>query len=57
MTIADLRTILSAALDGQAVIYGENSTLSSADNTAVTDELAAVLETVNPNHNYPPTNK
>jgi len=35
----------------------ENDTLSPEEETELSDQLAAYLETVNPDHNYPPTNK
>ena len=54
MSISDIRAALIAELDRQAAEYGENSTLTSQQNVDVTDTLAGTLETVNPNHDYPP---
>ena len=56
-TIEDIRTALTSALNDLAGQYGEDDPLTPAENTTVTDTLAEQLETLNPNHNYPPTNK
>lgn len=34
---------------------GENEALTDAEAIALTDACASALETVNPNHDYPPT--
>lgn len=57
MTIAEIRAAENAQLDVYASIYGENTTLTPAQNTAITDQLAEIAATVNPNHEYPPKNK
>lgn len=57
MTIAIIRTTLTNKLNSLAATYGENATLSAGDNTSVTDQLATLLDTVNPNHDYPPVVK
>jgi len=47
--------ILNGLADKVAMFYtNENDTLTSAQQTELTDQLAAYLETVNPNHDYPP---
>jgi len=56
-TVQQIRTALTAVLDAHAALHGETTELSELDNVALTDELAGVCETVNPNHDYPPTNK
>lgn len=57
MTIAEIRTALNNKLDEVAGTTNEHTTLTETANVALTDELAEILETVNPNHDYPPTNK
>jgi len=56
MTIDDILSALSAKADDLKGVYGTGN-LSAGENTNVTDELAKVLETVNPNHDYPPVPK
>lgn len=36
---------------------GDEETLTSQDNTTLTDVIAGYLDTVNPNHTYPPVPK
>ena len=57
MTISEIRNELNARLDVLAGTYGENDTLNTDNNVAVTDNLAEGLETVNPTHTYPPVLK
>lgn len=57
MTIAEQRAAVNAKFDEQASIYGENNSLTAAQQTEVTDAVAEILEDVNPNHKYPPVNK
>lgn len=57
MTIAEIRAAQNAQLDVYAGIYGENATLTPGQNTEVTDQIAEIAGTVNPNHEYPPKNK
>lgn len=57
MTISEIRSALNDELDAKAEIYGETNELIAAHNVIVTDSCATVLETVNPNHDYPPVNK
>lgn len=56
-TIAQKRAAILAVLDAQKNIYGEETELSNEEETSVTDAVAAELDDLNPNHNYPPTNK
>ena len=53
-TIDNIKDALLSRINALKEIYGAGE-LSNYDNTAVTDSLAEVLETVNPNHDYPPT--
>lgn len=55
MTIAEIRSAIKDELDAKALSFGENTTLTVVQNVAVTDGVAVVLETVNPNLDYPPT--
>lgn len=57
MTINDIENSLLNTLGLLKAQYGATTTLNAHDNTAATDDLASVLETLNPNHDYPPTNK
>ena len=36
---------------------GANDPLTGTQQTNLTDQIAAYLETVNPNHDYPPTQR
>lgn len=56
MTIETIKAALVAKCESLELIYGDGD-LNPANNTSVTDELATVLETVNPNHDYPPVVK
>lgn len=56
-TIAQKRAVISAKIDDLASTYGENTELTSEQETIFTDALAAELDDLNPNHTYPPTNK
>lgn len=55
MTKQEILSALETAIGTTLAEIPIDETLSSADNTTITDALAGVLETVNPNHNYPPT--
>lgn len=56
-TIADKRAAINAELDQIAALLGENTYLTGAQETDVTDKVAAKLDDLNPNHQYPPVNK
>lgn len=56
-TIAQKRAVINARLDAEAVTLGENTELTGSQETQVTDAVAAELDDLNPNHQYPPTNK
>lgn len=55
MTINGIENELAAKIADLKLTYGADATLSVSDNTAAADELAGILETVNPNHDFPPT--
>lgn len=57
MTIATIRAALTTKLNALAATYGESAVLTADNNTAATDQLAQVLDDVNPNHQYPPVKK
>ena len=57
MTIATIRAALMAELDLQAAQFGEDVNLSSTNNTIVTDKVAEIAGTLNPNSTYPPKAK
>jgi 3-oxoacyl-(acyl-carrier-protein) synthase len=57
MTIDDISTALQIKLNEYITVHGSSTQLSDAVNTALTDELAGILETVNPTNDYPPTKK
>lgn len=52
-----IKEALDAAIDNWETGIGQNDILTETQNVELTDLLAGVLENVNPNHNYPPTNK
>lgn len=56
MTIEEIRENLTNKLNDLALTYGETSVLTQLETTDCTDELAGVLDTVNPNGPcYPPS--
>lgn len=59
MTIAEIKQAIDAFTADFLATNNltEDSELTEAQNVAYTDGVAGVLETVNPNHSYPPTNK
>lgn len=57
MTINDIEATLLDKIAILKSMYGASALLSDSQNTQATDDLASVLETVNPNHDYPPANK
>ena len=55
--VSTIRQAINDQLDVYAGIYGENTILDPTQNTEITDQVAEIIATVNPNHNYPPKNK
>lgn len=52
---SDLESVISTFLTDNSIT--ETTTLTDSQNTDLTDLLATKLETVNPNHDYPPVKK
>lgn len=57
MTIAQQRQAVNDQFDVWADVYGETNTLTPAHQTEITDSVATILSSVNPNHTYPPVSK
>ena len=57
MNLETIFAPLEAKKAGLVAIHGLTNELTETANVATTDELAEILNTVNPNHQYPPTNK
>ncbi len=57
MTKSEILSALEATISSAFEGLDPEETLSETQNVGLTDELAGVLETVNPNHNYPPVPK
>lgn len=59
MTAGTIKTQLTTSINSYLTAHGldDASVLTDSQNVALTDQLAGVLETVNPNHGYPPTTK
>ena len=55
MTKTDVLNTLTTKIGDYSA--GPNDELTGFQQTDLCDQLAALLETVNPNHDYPPTNK
>lgn len=52
-----IKQALCDAIDNWETGINQNEPLTETQNTALTDHLAGVLETVNPTNTYPPTPK
>ena len=57
MNLENIFAPLEAKKAELIAIHGLTNELTETANVAITDELAEILNTVNPNHDYPPTNK
>lgn len=57
MNLENIFAPLEAKKAELVALYGLTNELTETANVAITDELAEILNTVNPNHQYPPTNK
>lgn len=57
MNIETIRANQTAVLNAKRDLYGEQTQLTPEQQTEITDALAAELDDLNPNHQYPPVNK
>lgn len=57
MTKQDIINAVVDAITHSTPLKGLNDELTTQENVLATDDAAAALETVNPNHDYPPTQK
>lgn len=55
MTKQDMIDALTSTITNTLVEVGPEETLTGTQCTTLTDAAAGTLETVNPNHDYPPT--
>lgn len=57
MTKQDILDELTTKIEASLEVKSMTDELTGSEQTTLTDELAGVLEAVNPNHNYPPVPK
>jgi hypothetical protein len=57
MTLEEQKAAMDAYFVEKAATYGWSNQLTPAQQTDVTDGAAGVLNTLNPNNDYPPTTK
>jgi hypothetical protein len=57
MTVENIGSLIADFIEEKKQQYGSSNELTPAQIDVVTDGVAAILDTVNPNHSYPQTNK